>query len=128
MATNTEILRYFEINAHIKKDNYIEILPIVDRFNGCYRNEVTCKMEDFSIWCEGTYEKNIFRQKVKKELPKLEEKFTVIKEKYYRDEDIREQLEFSNQYRLIKHTCKNNYIDFDSYLPSSWDFKKNKNI
>jgi hypothetical protein len=140
LATNEEVLRYYEIMAHTKKDTYIEEITIDprDNMNGCPRNVIQVKMESFIVWYEGDVNKIEFRQKVKKELPELEEKFKKIKDKYYSPEEVtkRELIEFKERY-LKKISLRNplgksnqklfdNSIKWDFLDCPKWDFQKRK--
>jgi len=86
MATDNEMYRYYEILAHIKGGNYIEVLPIVDYFNGVGRTEPICKYESYRIWDYNS--KTNFAKKVKEELPELEKKFKSIKDNYHSEKEV----------------------------------------
>jgi hypothetical protein len=106
--------------------------------NGCPRDEIQVKMENFIVWYEGDANKIAFRQQVKKELPELEEKLKTIKDKYYSPEEVtkREQIEFKEKYleitksELRSNRLQNNLplkmLNLDhSHFPN-WDFQKRK--
>ena len=141
LATNEEVLRYYEIIARTKKDTYIEEIPIDPKYNmnGLPRDEIQVQMESFSVWYEGDWNKITFRQQVKKELPELEEKFKKIKDKYFSPEEVtnREQIEFKKRLYIIKskweevhaiHRQKqvSDLLKWDFLDCPKWDFQKRK--
>jgi hypothetical protein len=108
MATDNEMYRYYEILAHINGGNYIEVLPIVDYFNGVGRTEPVCNYESYRIWDYNS--KASFAKKVKEELPELEKKFKSIRDNYYSEKEVMKRKKQAEE--LVINAKKEELLDF----------------